>query len=194
MQPGLEELVMLVPEAEEPAEGAPAGEAAVEDTGPNPIAPEVKELAWGAGAFIVLALAMRFFLFPRVKQGMDARYGKIRGDLEGADAAKAAAERDVAEYQAALAEARAEAAGRVEAARATLEAERQARLAEVNARVGERRAAAAAAADEAKRAARSQVESAAGDVAAAVAEAAIGRRPGADAVARAVSGVTVVAR
>ena len=42
--------------------------------GPSPIAPEAKELAWGAGSFIVLALFMRFFLFPRLKKGMDARY------------------------------------------------------------------------------------------------------------------------
>ena len=36
-----------------------------EDTGPSPIAPEVKELHWGAGAFIVLFVLMRLCSSPR---------------------------------------------------------------------------------------------------------------------------------
>ena len=63
-----------------------AAAATTEDAGPSPIAPEVKELAWGAGSFIVLFVLMRLVLFPRLKKGMDARYGKIRGDHETADA------------------------------------------------------------------------------------------------------------
>ena len=75
-------------------------ETVVEDKGPSPIAPEIKELAWGAGAFIVLFVLMRVWLFPRLKKGMDARYGKIRGDHETADATRAAANAEVAEYEA----------------------------------------------------------------------------------------------
>ena len=41
------------------------------DTGPNPIAAEPKELLWSAGAFLVLLVVMRYFLFPRLKKGMD---------------------------------------------------------------------------------------------------------------------------
>ena len=48
----------------------------------NPIFPEVKEVIWGFGSFVVLALAMRFFLFRKVRDGMDARYNSIQGDLE----------------------------------------------------------------------------------------------------------------
>jgi len=81
--------------------------------GPSPIAPEPKEIAWGAGAFIVLAVAMRFFLFPRLKRGMDARYGHIREGHEQADAVRAAAKSEVAEYEAALAGVKAEANERV---------------------------------------------------------------------------------
>ena len=33
--------------------------------GPSPIAPEVKELVWGGGAFVVFAVLMRLLLFPR---------------------------------------------------------------------------------------------------------------------------------
>ena len=35
----------------------------------NPIAPEVKEMVWGFGAFVVLAVLMRWVLFPRMQQG-----------------------------------------------------------------------------------------------------------------------------
>jgi len=50
----------------------------------NPIFPEVKEVIWGFGSFVVLALAMRFYLFRKVRDGMDARYNSIQGDLEAA--------------------------------------------------------------------------------------------------------------
>jgi len=131
--------------------------------GPSPIAPELKELAWGAGAFILLALLMRFFLFPRLKSGMDARYAHIREGHEQADTARAAARAEVAEYESALATVKAEANERVEAARQTLESERTARLAEVNAAVAAKREGAA----ETMRANRVAVQA---DVAAAVSE------------------------
>ena len=57
---------------------------------PGPIVPEMKELAWGAGSFVVFALLMRFVLFPKVKKGMDARYEGIRSSHETADADQAA--------------------------------------------------------------------------------------------------------
>ena len=154
--------------------------------GPSPIAPETKEIAWGAGAFIVLALAMRFFLFPRLKKGMDARYAHIRAGHEQADAARAAATSEVATYESALAAVKAEANERVEAARRTLESERQAKLAEVNARIATRREAAAAEAQAARDAARAEVASAAADVAARTVELSVGRAPDAGAVRAAV--------
>ena len=52
------------------------------DEGPSPIQPEVKELVWGAGSFIVLLILVRLFLYPKIKKGMDARYGMIRDELE----------------------------------------------------------------------------------------------------------------
>jgi F-type H+-transporting ATPase subunit b len=153
----------------------PTTTAETTDTGPSPIAPEVKELIWGAGAFIVLAILMRLVLFPRVKKGMDARYGMIRDELESADATRAEAQAEMAEYEAELARVRAEASDRIDAARQTLESERHARLTEVNARISEQRAAAAAAGEAAKAAAREQIVTAAGNVAASAAERAIGR-------------------
>jgi F-type H+-transporting ATPase subunit b len=169
--------VMVEDDEEGETTGEQIGEEIAAEEGPSPIAPEMKELLWGLGAFVVFLLAMRLWLFPKVKRGMDARYGKIRGELEQADEVTAAAEREVAEYQEALAAVRAEATQRIDAARHTLDAERADKLAEVNARIAERRGAAATQAEEAKAAQREAIEAAAAEVATRAAELAMGRRP-----------------
>lgn len=151
--------------------------AVTEDKGPSPIMPEVKELAWGAGAFVVLAVLMRLWLFPRVRKGMDARYGKIRGDHESADATRAAARREVSDYEAELAKVKAEAAGRLDAARGVLERERTAALAEANGRIAVRRNEANAATEAARAAAAEHVHAAVAEVSSRAAELATGRKP-----------------
>ena len=162
----------------EDCEFEPESETATEcGEGPSPIMPEGKELLWSAGAFVVFALLMRFVLFPRLKKGMEQRYANIRGDIESADALTAGANADVARYEAQLAEVRAEAHQRVEAARSQLDAERAERLAAVNARIAERRAVAMAEVDAARAAAEGQVQSAVSSVVARAAELATGRRP-----------------
>jgi F-type H+-transporting ATPase subunit b len=153
----------------------------------NPIAPELKEVVWGFGAFVVLALALRLFLFRRVRDGMTRRYDRIEGDLETAESLTASARSDVAAYDAQVAAARAEAQTRVEAARATLEAERAEKLAVVNARIADKRGAAAAEVEAAREAARDQVSIAVADVSSHVAALATGRQPSFDAVRSAVS-------
>jgi F-type H+-transporting ATPase subunit b len=153
----------------------------------NPIFPEFKEVVWGFGAFVVLALALRLFLFRKVRDGMTARYDRIEGDFAEAESITAAARADVADYDAQVAAARTEAQKKVEAARAELEAERTARLAEVNARIADKRAVAAAEVDAAKLAARSQVESAVADVASFAGQLATGKTPSAEAVNAAVA-------
>jgi F-type H+-transporting ATPase subunit b len=165
------------------AEGVEAGE------GPGPIVPELKELYWGAGSFIVFALLMRFYLFPRLKQGMDARYAGIRADHEQADAARAAARAEVADYEAQLAAVKAEAAAKVDVARQALEAERQEQVKALNAQLAERRAAAQAETEAAKAAVRDQIHAAVADVAGRAGELATGRRPDATVVARVVNEV-----
>ncbi len=167
-----------------------ATEAGVEaGEGPGPIVPELKELYWGAGSFIVFALLMRFYLFPRLKQGMDARYAGIRADHEQADAARAAARAEVADYEAQLAAVKAEAAAKVDAARQALEAERQEQVKALNAQLAERRAAAQAETEAAKAAVRDQIHAAVADVAGRAGELATGRRPDATVVARVVNEV-----
>ena len=154
---------------------------------PNPIAPSSTELYWSVGAFFVLLVAMRYYLFPKVKKGMDARYSAIRGDIEGADAAKAGARKDVADYEKQLEAVRAEAAGRVDKARQTVDAERQTKLAEVNGRIAAKRAEAEAANAAVRAAARGQVAEAVAQVAAKAAELATGKAPDQATVQQAVS-------
>ena len=163
------------------------------DEGPSPIAPELKELLWGFGAFAVFLILMRLWLVPKVKRGMESRYGAIQGQHESADAVRAAAHADVAEYESALAGVRAEAAARIDAARGELEATRSARLAEVNAAIAAKRATAAAEADAAHQAARGQIEEAVADVATRAAELTVGRVPDSNSVRQAVSAVMAVA-
>ena len=152
-------------------------ETAAEKKGPSPIAPEMKELAWGAGAFILLFVLMRLVIFPKLRQGMDARYGKIRGDHDNADATRAGAKAEVAEYEAALATVKAEARERIDAARQTLENERSAALDEANARIATRRAEATARTEAARAAAAPHIHEAVADVSSRAAELATGRRP-----------------
>lgn len=161
-------------------------EAAGPESDLNPIFPELKEVVWGFGAFIVLALVLRLFLFSKIRDGMTSRYDTIHGDLETAETLTASARADVAEYEAQVASVRSDAQSRVEAARATLEAERADKLGAANARIAEKRAVAAAEVEAAKAAAQPQVEAAVADVAALAGKLATGNEPSADAVTSAV--------
>jgi F-type H+-transporting ATPase subunit b len=147
------------------------------DPGPSPITPEGKELWWSLGAFLVLLVAMRLWLVPKLQAGMQRRYGKVRGELERAEEVRDAARQEVSQYETQLAAVRTEAAGRIQAARHVLDGERTDRFTEANAEIAERRSAAVAAAEAAMLAAQSSVEDAAASVAARVVELGTGRRP-----------------
>jgi F-type H+-transporting ATPase subunit b len=156
--------------------------------GPNPIAPEGKELFWGAGTFLVFLFVMRVFLVPKVRKGMEARYGSIREGHESADATRASAQNDVAKYEAALAEVRAEAAARLDKARQTLDAERQSKVAEANARIAAKRAEADRALETARASARGEVAAAVSSVASRAVQLVLGKAPDAALVKSAVDG------
>lgn len=159
---------------------------AAEEMGPNPIAPEGKEFFWGAGTFLVFLFVMRVFLVPKVRKGMEVRYGAIREGHESADATRAAAQNDVAAYEAALAEVRNEAAARLDTVRQTLDAERQAKVAEVNARIATQRAQADQAIEAARAAARGEVATAVSNVTSRAAQLVLGKAPDDSLVKRAV--------
>jgi F-type H+-transporting ATPase subunit b len=155
----------------------------------NPIFPEAKEFIWGMGSFFVMFLVLRYALYPKLRNGMDARADKIRAERAAAEAVTAAARSDVAEYEAQVAAIRHEAQQRVEAARATLEAERSERLAAANAEIAQRRAAALADVDAARAAAQGDVETAVVDVVGHAARIVTGRDVDAGVVQDAVRGV-----
>ena len=102
-------------------EGGEGAEQAVPEKDLNPIAPEAKEIVWGFGSFVVLALLMRYLLYPRLRKGMDARYALIKGGHDEAEQVTASAKADVAQYDSQVATIRAEAQQRVDAAQADVE-------------------------------------------------------------------------
>ncbi len=161
-------------------EGAPVS------AGPNPIAPEIKELAWGAGSFIVFLFFMRLFLVPKVRKGMASRYESIQADHEYASATRDGAKQDVARYEAAVAEIRSEAARRLEAARQILDKERSEKVAQVNAQIAQRRTAAEAEVAASRAAAQSQIVSAVGAVTTRATQIAVGVSPDAAVVSSSV--------
>jgi F-type H+-transporting ATPase subunit b len=161
---------------------------------PSPLKPDLKEVFWGLGSFVVLLALMRLWLYPRVKAGMDARQDHIAKGLAEAAAVRGAAEAEVADYQAALAEVRAEAQSRVDAAAREVEADRAAQLAAANSAAAERKAAAATEIDAAKAAVAGRVAEAASDVVSAAASRVLGQAPGADAVSGAVQQVMGASR
>ena len=161
-------------------EGVPVG------PGPNPISPEMKELVWGAGSFIVFLILMRLFLVPKVRKGMASRYESIKADHEYASATRAGAQADVARYESAIAEIRTEAARRLDAARQTLDKERSEKVAQVNAQIASRRAAAEAEVAATRAAAQGQIVSAVDAVTSRATQIAVGVSPDAAIVSRAV--------
>lgn len=84
---------------------------------PSPIIPELNEIIWGGGAFVVLLGVMLWKGFPAVKNIMNARSDKIAGDLDAADKAKSDAQAVKAQYEADLADAKSEAGRIIEEAR-----------------------------------------------------------------------------
>ena len=172
--------------AAEESEATTTAETVSDDMGPNPIAPEPKDFLWGAGTFLVFLFIMRVFLIPKMRKGMAARYDGIRSDFEQADKTRQAAESDVAKYEAALAEVRAEAATRIDKARQTLDAERSTKIAEANSRIAAKRAAAEAELESARNAVRDQIASAVAQVTERTTQLAVGKSPDASVVQRAV--------
>ncbi len=107
---------------------------------PNPIIPAWDEVIWGSAAFAILFIVMAKYAYPAIKKVMEDRTAKIQGDLDAAETARGEAESLRADYDAKLAEARAEAGQIIEAARAEAEQVRQDRLAAIEPEIAERRA------------------------------------------------------
>lgn len=111
---------------------------------PNPILPETNEIIWGAFGFLVVFGALAWKGLPAIKKTMNERTEKIRADIEGAEAAKAEADKVLAEYHSQLADARNEAARILEEARQDADAVKAERIAAIQPEIDEMRARAAA--------------------------------------------------
>ena len=117
---------------------------------PNPLLPETNEIIWGSLGFLTVLLFLSKFGYPAIKGAMIDRADKVQGDLDAAERAKADAETVKAEYEAKLADAKAESGRIIEEARQSadqLKADQQARL---NEELAAARAAAQADIDAAK--------------------------------------------
>ena len=114
------------------------------DEAPNPIIPEWNEVIWGGAAFAILFILMAKFAYPMVKKAMEDRAAKIQGDIDAAETARSEAEQLRADYDAKLAEAKAEASRIIDEARQEAEAVRAERIAAIDGEIAERRAAAEA--------------------------------------------------
>lgn len=98
---------------------------------PNPLLPETNEIIWGAIGFVVVFGFLTKFGLPAMKKAMSERADKIQTDLDAAERAKADAETVKAEYEAKLADAKAESGRIIEEARQAadqLKTDQQARL------------------------------------------------------------------
>jgi F-type H+-transporting ATPase subunit b len=111
----------------------------------NPVVPdEVGEIFWGALAFFSLWALMRYALLPPLLRVREQRAHQEIADLEAAAAAEEQAEQVRRDYDATMAEARAEATAILEEARAAAEAERGRKVAAAESEVAARRQAAMA--------------------------------------------------
>lgn len=93
------------------------GHAEEEPSGVDLVLPAFEELVWGFIVFGVVLLVLNKVLFPKIRQGIEAREQKIQADLEAAETSKASAQRELEEYRAQLADARSEANRIIEEAR-----------------------------------------------------------------------------
>lgn len=88
----------------------PAFLAEAEDEAINPLIPAVYDIVWSAIIFAALLIVVIVLVLPRLNKALDERRDAIQGGLERAEKAQSEAAATKDEYQAALAEARAEAA------------------------------------------------------------------------------------
>jgi F-type H+-transporting ATPase subunit b len=167
--------ILAADEGDSEAETEGTGEATIEeDDPPNPILPVGNELIWNLGAFLVLVLLMKFVAYPAVKRGIEARDAGIKADLDAATTAKAHADSVLTDYQARMAQARAEANQIIEEARRSVEAARSEQLAALNAELATMRAQANEDISASKAAALAQLQGGVAEIAVGAAERVVG--------------------
>jgi F-type H+-transporting ATPase subunit b len=82
----------------------------LEESGPNPVVPNVGELIIGTITFAIVAYVLMKYVWPRMEATFQARRDAIEGGIQRAEEAQLEAQRLLGEYRQQLAEARTEAA------------------------------------------------------------------------------------
>jgi F-type H+-transporting ATPase subunit b len=142
---------------------------------PNPLVPEKNEVIWGTFGFLVVFAFLAWKGIPAIKSGMDARTERIRGDLEGAESAKAEAQSVLDEYRAQLADAKAEAGRIIEEARQAADGVKRDQEARLQTELAEMRERAAADVEAAKAQAIADLRGEVASLAIGAAEVVVGR-------------------
>jgi F-type H+-transporting ATPase subunit b len=83
--------------------------------------PDMAELLWGTVAFALLMVFMFKFVFPKMNAALDERSALIQGRMQEAEVARAEADQVRSQYEAQVADSRAEANRIVDEARAQAE-------------------------------------------------------------------------
>lgn len=142
---------------------------------PNPLVPEKNELIWGSLGFIVVFAFLAWKGLPAIKKTMADRTERIRGDLEGAEAAKAEAQVVLDEYRAQLADAKAESGRIIDEARQAADGVRREQEARLQTELAEMRERAAADVEAAKTQAIADLRGEVASLAIGAAEVVVGR-------------------
>ena len=142
------------------------------------------QIFWLVVTFVALMLIMWSVGLPRIRRVIEARAGKIGGDLAEAESMKGRAEDALKAYEEALAEARSRAHGVLAETQAKLAAEADALRSELDADLAARGAEAEARIQETRAQALADLRDVAGEVARAATERLVGTAPS-EAAARA---------
>jgi F-type H+-transporting ATPase subunit b len=124
------------------------------------------QLIWLAIAFLGLFFIMRFVALPRVGGVIEMRQKKVNDDLAAAQSFKQATEKAIADYEAALAAARAKGHAIAQAARENLTRETDQERSKVEAELNSKIAAAEKTIADTKAKAMAEIEKVSGDLAA----------------------------
>ena len=146
------------------------------------------QIVWFSMIFLVVFVLMRWVFVPRIGGAIEARDGKIEGDIAAARTMKDEADAQAEAAKADTAEARAGAQRLAAEARSKAQAEAAARLAEEEAKLGATTEAAEARIRAARDAAMAHVGDIAADTAIAIVERLTGQAPNAAEVTAALAG------
>ena len=138
------------------------------------------QFVWLVIVFAILYFGIVKPTLPKLTRVIDAREGKVTGDIDAAGRAKAEADRIAADYDASVAAAHERSRTRVEAARQAAASSLGARLQQSKVELDARIDAAEQSIDAARRRAMGEIEQVAADAAADIVERLTGARPDAD--------------